>query len=84
MKTVRDARQAIMGIGGAVVRSMPDGVKAPFMQKAEELGRQIAANNNIDFETGDVPDDTPLNDKATALLKELQSIKDRLLSNRVS
>ena len=84
MKTVRDARQAIMELGGAVVRAMPDNIKAPFVQKAEELGRRIAADNNVDFETGDVPDDTPLSDAAAALLGELQSIKDRLLCSRAA
>lgn len=84
MKTVRDARQAIMGIGGAVVRSMSDGVKVLFVQKAEKLGRQIAADNNVDFETGDVPDNTFLSDTAMALLGELQSIKYGLLRNRAA
>ena len=84
MKTVRDTREAIMGPGGAVVRSMSDGVKAPFVQKAEELGRQIATDNNIVFETGKVPDDTPLSDMATALFVELQSIKDKLLRSRAA
>ena len=84
MKTVRDATQAIMGPGGAVVRSMPDGIRAPFVQKAEELGRQIATDNNVEFETGDVPNDTPLSDAAMALFGELQSIKDKLLRSRAA
>ena len=84
MKTVCDARQAIMGPGGAVVRSMPDGVKATFVQKAEQLGRQIATDNNVEFETGEVPDETPLSDTATSLFGELQSIKDKLLRNRAA
>lgn len=79
MKTVHDAKQLIMGPGGAVVRSMPDVVKAPFVQKALELGHQIAADNNVDFETGDVPDDTPLSDAAMARFQELQSITNTLL-----
>lgn len=84
MKTVRDARRAIMGSGGAVIRSMPDGVKAPFVQKAKELGRQIAADNNVDFETGEVSDETPLSDAAMILFGELQSIKDKLFRNRAA
>lgn len=82
MKTVRDVREAIMGPGGAVVRSMLDGVKEPFVKKAEELGRQIATDNNVDI--GDVLDDTPLSDVAMALFGELQSIKDKLLHSRAA
>ena len=80
MRTVQDARQAIMGPGGAVIRSLEDeDRKRPFVEKAKELGRQIAADNNVDFETGDVPNDTSLSEVAIALLEELETIKDGIL-----
>ena len=67
MDTVKDAAHCVMGLGGAVVRAMPAEVKAPFVAKAEELGRQIATDNGVTLKD-EVPDETPLTPRATALL----------------
>ena len=82
-KTVRDAAQCVMGLGGAVVRAMPSEVKAPFVSKAEELGRQIASDNGVDLE-GEVPDGTELSPRATALIAELSVIKADLLKPKAA
>ena len=84
MKTVRDVKQLVKGPVGAIIRAMPDNVKALFVAKAEELGQQIAADNNIDFETGDVLDSTPLGDTALRLFGELENIKNEFFRRRVA
>ncbi|MFZ2189504.1 MAG: hypothetical protein WAV48_01870 [Candidatus Magasanikiibacteriota bacterium] len=79
MSTVRDAVLVIRGPGGAIVRSMPDAVKQPFLAKAEELGQQIAHDNGVTVEDGDVPDGATLSDEAEKLLSELKGVKRQIL-----
>ena len=79
MFTVKDAVFEINGPNGAVVRAMPTHRKAAFTEAAGRLGRQIAADNNVDFETGNVPDETPLSDDVERLLRELRVAKSDLL-----
>lgn len=84
-KTVRDAFQCTRGLGGALIYSMPkhNDSRALFAVKAENLARQIAADNGVEFETGDVPDETPLSDEAVRLLEELETLKRSILGNRL-
>ena len=80
-KTVKDARLCVTGMGGAVVLSMPDlPGKGAFIHKMEELGRQIADDNNIRFEQGEVGENVELSPRAQELLEQLESIKQELLS----
>jgi len=83
MSTVRNATQCVKGLGGSLVSAMGTEVKSPFANKAEDLGRQIAADNGVDFETGEVPDDTLLSPAAQVLLDELTAIRNNLLIPRL-
>jgi len=86
MTTVLEVRRQIRGLGGAVIcATMSDDKKRDFVAMAEKLGRQIAKDNRISFETGEAPpDETILSPVAETLYKKLLIIKEKLLTVKSS
>lgn len=78
--TVKDARLEFRGLGGSLIRYKGGPDAKVFNQVAESLGRQIAQDNSVPFETGEVSDETPLSNLATQQVRHLQKIKRRVLA----
>ena len=79
MKTLRDVRACLCGLGGALVRSKSEQEAAPFLEKAHELRRQIVTDNNVTIETENLPPGTVLSPRAEQLLRELEQLKEHIL-----
>ena len=79
MRMLRDALECMRGLGTAAISMLPEKKKDPFFGKAQELGRQIAADNNVPYESADLQPEKVLSPRAEELLKELKQIKESLL-----